>query len=319
MMVPIPGEFPQKGRWRHARLILAASLAAASLIIGILVVAPLLFFTRQSKGNGPSSGTHPINITLSPCASLPRPALVGLCTQQQLKDLLQQRKMGAYVLVLERGYLDMNQLVLSYHVFSQSSGQETLAQLDAVITTSQGQSFRPYASAWVSGGPQVDQFSTPPLPAQTQTLQLHVEVKAFRALPPAGPSTSPPQAVVPGPVTFDFALEYHHGLVVTPHQTVTQQALSVMLEQVRISPSETILEGTTQGTGPSSPNDYTFSLNAAGRSPDFPASSNFGFGGESTPFSVVYDEGLFRQQGTWTFEIAIGGLGRSWMFHFMVP
>jgi len=104
---------------------------------------------------------------------------------------------------------------------------------------------------------------------------------------------------------------------VTPHQTVTVNALSVTLERVRISPSETILEGTTKGTVPSSP-QATFTLNAAGHSPDSLASASFGFGGESTPFSAEYYDGLLGQHGKWTFDISGPGEG-SWEFRFSVP
>jgi hypothetical protein len=209
----------------------------------------------------------------------------------------------------------MNQLVLSYHVFSQASGQGTLANLlNAVITTPQGQSFRPGSSAWASGGPQVVHFSTPLVPAQTHTLQLHVEVNqlSIETLPP-----SPQRTAVPGPVTFDVALEYHGGLVVTPHQTVTVKALSMTLERVRISPSETIIEGTTTGIFPGSP-DYTLSLAAAGRNPG-DLSTEPTFEGES-PFSAFTSEGLLGQHGTWTLEISYdSGREGPWVFHFTVP
>lgn len=102
----------------------------------------------------------------------------------------------------------------------------------------------------------------------------------------------------------------------TPHQTVTVKALSVTLERVRISPSETTIDGTTKGTRTSSL-DYTFSLDAAGRSPDYPAFSGFGFGGDSNPFSIGYYDGLLGQHGTWTFEIS--GLEGPWVFHFRAP
>jgi hypothetical protein len=323
MMTQVPSEHPQRGMGRRTRLFLTASLAAAVLVIGVLVVTSVLLFNRYRTGNEAQQGTHPISITLSNCASQPMPVLVDLCTHHQLKDLLQWRKMGNYVLVLERAYVDLNQLVIMYRVFSQSTGRQTLADLsgaitDTVITTSQGQSFQPSAGASGATGPQVVQFSTPPVPGQTRTLQLHVEVNTLRleSWPLPGGTPPPLPTAVHGPVTFDFTLEYHGGLVVTPHQTVTVKALSVTLERVRISPSETTIDGTTKGTGPSSPN-YTFSLDAAGRSPDYPAFSGFGFGGDSNTFSIGYYAGLLGQHGTWTFEIS--GLEGSWVFHFIVP
>jgi hypothetical protein len=315
-MTQVPSEPPQRGRGRHARLLLAASLAVAVLVIGALVVTSALLFSRQRVGNEPQPGVTPISITLSSCASQPMPVLVGLCTQHQLTDLLQSRKIDTYVLVLERAYLDMNQLVITYRVFSQSTGQQTLADLDTVITTSQGQSFGQSGGAYEQGGPQVVQFSTPPVPAQTRALQLQVEVNGFRLedLARAGTPPAPQLTAVHGSATFDFTLEYHGGLVVTPHQTVTVNARSVTLERVKISPSETIIEGTTKGTLPPV-QYYTFSLNAAGRSPD-PTFSGFGFGGDSNPFSIGYYDGLLGQHGTWTFEIS--GLDGFWVFHFRV-
>ncbi len=317
-MTPIPGEPPQRGMRRHTRLVRATSLAAAMLIIGVLIVVSVLHFNRQGTGNTAPSGTPPISITLSRCASLPRAGLVDLCAHQQFTDLLQWRKMGEYVLVLERAYVDMNQLVITYRVFSQSSGQETFAPLYAVITTSHGQSFLPSAGAWASGGPQVAQFSTPPLPAQTRMLQLHIEVKDLyiEGLPPA-----PQRTAVPGPVTFDLMLEYHGGLTVTPHQTVTVKGISVTLERVRISPSETIIDATTQGAFPNTLSDtYTFSLDAAGRSSGLTPEGWGGFGADRRPFTAVTYDGLFEQQGTWTFELRPeAGTQGPWVVHFTVP
>ena len=334
MMTQVPSERPQRGMGRRTRLFLAASLVAAVLVIGVLVVTSVLLFNRQSKGNEPQPTTRPISITLSNCTSLPGtnlPVLVDLCTHHQFKDLLQWRKMGDYVLVLERAYVDLNQLVITYRVFSQFTGRQVLADLgnpiETVITTSQGQSFTPSSGAWEQGGPQVDQFSTPPVPRQTRMLQLHVEVNTLRItnlpLPEPGKEPVPQPAAVHGPVTFDFTLEYHGGLVVTPHQTVTVKALSVMLERVTISPSETIIEGTTKGMFPNTSADiYTFSLDAAGRSPG--GFSPEGLGGDHTtdtnPFREVIDDGLLGQHGTWTFKISYdSGLEGPWVFHFRVP
>lgn len=302
------------------RLLLAASLAVAVLVIGALVVTSVLIFSKHRTGNEPQPGTTPISITLSSCASQPMPVLVDLCTQHQLTDLLQSRKIDKYVLALERAYLDMNQLLITYRVFSQSTGRQTPADLtDTHVTTSQGQSFQQSAGAGGATGPQVVQFSTPPVPAYTRTLQFQVEVNQLilqiLKLPPPGTPPSQPTAVH-GSATFDFTLQYHGGLVVTPHQTVTVKAISVTLERIRISPSETILEGTTKGTFPSSP-DYTFSLDAAGRSSD-PAFA--GFGGDGLPFSVGFDDGLLGQHGTWTFEISLTPSTEGpWVFHFRVP
>jgi hypothetical protein len=66
---------------------------------------------------------------------------------------------------------------------------------------------------------------------------------------------------------------------------------------------------------PDSP-DYTFPLNAAGRnsSPSFS-----GFGGNGTPFSIGYYDGLLGQHGTWTFEISLMSSAEGpWVFHFRV-
>jgi hypothetical protein len=315
-MTQVPSERPQRGMGRRTRLFLAASLVAAVLVIGALAVTSALLFNKQNTGNEPQSGATPLSITLSSCASQPLPVLVDLCTHHLLTDLLQSRQMGKYVITLERAYLDMNQLLMTFRIFSPSTGRQISADLtDALVTTSQGQSFQMSAGAG-NADLQVVQFSTPLVPAQTRTLQLQVEVKALRLpilkLPPAGTPLPQPSAVH-GLATFDFTLKYHEGLVVTPHQTVTSNGSRVTLERVLISPSETILEGTIKGTFPGSP-DYTFSLNAAGRSPD-PTFSGFG-----SIFIVGFYDGLLGQHGTWTFEISLTSSTEGpWVFHFMVP
>src|SRR6266567_102213 len=171
-MTQVPSEPPQRGMRRLARLLLTASLAAI-LVIGVLAVISVLLFNRSNQGNAPQPRTPPISITLSHCSSLSWSWQVDLCTHHQFKDLLQWRKMGEYVFVLERAYLDLNQLVMSYRVFSQATGRQTYAELDTVITTSQGQSFRPSAGSVAPYGPAVVQFTTPPVPQQTQTLELN--------------------------------------------------------------------------------------------------------------------------------------------------
>jgi hypothetical protein len=75
----------------------------------------------------------------------------------------------------------------------------------------------------------------------------------------------------------------------------------------------TMLEGTTKGPLPNSP-DYIFSFNAAGRSSD-PTFSGFG-----STFIVGFYDGLLGQHGTWTFEISYeSGQESPWVFHFTVP
>lgn len=289
-------------------------------MVSALIITSTLLFSRYRVENKPQSGAIPINLTLSSCASQPMPVLVDLCTHHQLTDLLQSRKIDRYVLVVERAYLDMNQLLVTYRVFSPSTGRQTPTDLtDALVTTSEGLTLKMSAEDSAATGPAVVQFSTTSVPAHTHTLQLRLEVKAldfpFLKLPPPG-TPLPQPSVVHGVATFAFTVPYHGGLVVTPHQTVTMNGSSVTLERVLISPSETIVEGTTRGRLPDSP-DYTFLLNAAGRSSS-PAFS--GFGGDSSPFSIGYDDGLLGQHGIWTFEISLApGTAGPWVFHFRVP
>src|SRR5947209_3228378 len=98
LMTPLPIEPPQKGR-RNAHLLRAAGLVTAVLLIGVLLVTSVLLLNRHSKGTETQPGTPPISISLSSCASLP--LLVDLCMHHQFKELMQWRKMGNYVLILE--------------------------------------------------------------------------------------------------------------------------------------------------------------------------------------------------------------------------
>jgi hypothetical protein len=173
-MEPLPIEEHQREK-RRPRLLRAAGLVAAVLVIGALAVASALLFNKHNTGNEPQPAATPISITLSSCARQPMPVLVDLCTYHRLTDLLQSRTMGKYMLVLERAYLDMNQLLITYRVFAQSTGQQTPADLlDLIVTTSQGLSFRPSTGETPATGPAVVQLSTPPVPAYTRTLQFGV-------------------------------------------------------------------------------------------------------------------------------------------------
>lgn len=302
------------------RLLRAVSLIAAFLVICALVVTSALLLSRHSTANKTQPTALPISITLSSCASQPRPVLVNLCAHHQLTNLLQSGKMDKYVIGLERAYLDMNQLLITYRVFSQSTGQQTPANLsDTLVTTSQGFTFSQSAGETPATGPAVVQFSTPSLPANIRALQFQVEVKALifpvQKLPPPG-TPLPQQLVVHGSSTFKFTLPYHGGLIVTPHQTITMNATSLTLQQVLISPTETLIEGTTKGPLQSTP-DYTMSLDAAGQNP---RPDGTALGGDSNPFSAVFYDGLLGQHGKWTFEISYAsGQESLWLFHFMVP
>ncbi|HEY1352289.1 MAG TPA: hypothetical protein VGF67_21950 [Ktedonobacteraceae bacterium] len=301
---------------RHLYL---TTLAAAVLVVVLLGSFALVLQRQGTKSGSGQPEAPPISSTLSSCASHPLPVLVDLCTHHQLTDLLQSRRMGMYVVVLERAYLDMNQLLITYRIFSQASGRQTpAAMIDALVTTPEGLSFRQSGGEGVTG-PEVVQFSTLALPADTHALQFQVEVRALRLqllhLPPAG-TPLPQPSVVHGSATFDFTLFYHEGLVVAPHQTVSIRGSSVTLGRVLISPSETIVEGMTKGKISNSA-DYTFLLDAAGRNSS-PASSSFG--GDGNPFSIKFNDGLLGQHGTWRFEIHAASAPEGlWVFQFRVP
>jgi len=326
-----PGEFQRAvhtRRERDARRAFRSTYAnhpslttlAAAVLVAVLLGSFALALQRQgAHGGSGHPGVTPISSTLSRCVSQPFPVLVDLCTHRQLTDLRQSRTIGTYVIELERAYLDMNQLLIIYRVFPQSPGRQLPASLtDALATTSQGLAFPLSGGAGSANGLNVMQFSTPALPASTHILHVQVEVKALRTIlqhPPLGGTPPPQLTVVRGSATFDFTLSFHDGPVVTPHHTVTVNGGSVTLEHVLISPSQTIVEGTTNGNIPTS-TDYTFVLQAAGRNAR-PTSSGFGSNG---PFLIVYNDGLLGQHGPWTFEItAVPGQAGPWTFHFNVP
>ncbi|MDQ2904004.1 MAG: hypothetical protein M3Y81_10660 [Chloroflexota bacterium] len=297
----------------HARLLRAVSLVAVLLIILSFLIGTSVLLLNRSRTAGTVQPTLPVPpMTLSRCADQPMPVLVDLCIRHQFKDILQWGRIGKYIFVLERAYLDMNQLVIEYRVLSQSSGQQTFT--DAVISvTSQGQTFEEVAGNGGETGPRASLFSLPLVPKNTQPLQIHAIVSAIHPLPGA-PGSSPPP-IEHGLITFDFTLAYHGGLVVTPHQTITANGFSITLERVAISPSETIIDGTTKGSFSGS-SDIDFSLDAAGRrsSPAFLA-----FGGDSQPFNVIFYDALSGQHGTWTLQISEPNTSESWVFHFRVP
>jgi len=296
----------------HARLLRAVSLVAVLLIIlSFLIGTSALLLNRSHIGGAPQPTLPVPTMTLSRCADQPMPVLVDLCVRHQFKDILQWGRIGKYIFVLERAYLDMNQLVIEYRVLSQSSGQQILTE--AIISvTSQGQTFEEVAGNGGETGPRASLFSLPLVPKNTQPLQIHAIVSAIHPLPGA-PGSPPP--IEHGLITFDFTLAYHGGLVVTPHQTITANGFSITLERVAISPSETIIDGTTKGSFSGS-SDIDFSLDAAGRrsSPAFLA-----FGGDSQPFNVIFYDALSGQHGTWTLQISEPNTSESWVFHFRVP
>ncbi len=182
-----------------------------------------------------------------------------------VQELELSKTIDGYTVALERAYADANQLIVGYTV----SGPPDNGRAEphgSVLTDSQGNAFPGITGVGVTGrsdvlgltllpgtGSYVTAYDTSAVqggPAELD-LSFRVELSLFASPgadpdPPVqvGPSTfiavqgSPPESVV-GPFDFELAVPFISGRVVDVKRTVEAAGISVTLERLVITPSET--------------------------------------------------------------------------------
>mgnify|MGYP005853129181 FL=1 len=175
--------------------------------------------------------------------------------------------LGDWTVTLERVYADANQILIAYTV-SGPPGQDLNER--ATLTDRQGRRFPEMAGAGVIGasellgvrlppgqGAFVSAFDASAVRGQPAKLNLHLEI-ALRRLVPAGDAPSMPLPTAPptstvviapamqyqeeplaGPFTFDFSVPFIPGRVALVQESVRVAGVTVRLDRVVVTPSET--------------------------------------------------------------------------------
>jgi hypothetical protein len=140
------------------------------------------------------------------------------------------RSVDGYSVVLERAYLDPNQLVLAFSVDAAGSSGPIVARADVV--DSEGRHYLDFAGADVTGeavgSGSVMAFDVPP--GVTGTVHLTVSVPFFYTL-----RTHAPEVVPSQPLIYTFDLHVQPAQTVTVDQTLQVDGRSVRLRWLRFS------------------------------------------------------------------------------------
>jgi hypothetical protein len=141
-----------------------------------------------------------------------------------------RRSVDGYSVVLERAYLDPNQLVLAFSVDAAGSVGPLVARADVV--DSEGRHYLDLAGADVTGetigSGSVMAFDVPP--GVTGTVHLTVTVPFFYTL-----QTVPPDVVPSQPLTYTFDLRVQPAQTVTVDHALQVDGRSVSLRWLRFS------------------------------------------------------------------------------------
>ncbi|MER3544403.1 MAG: hypothetical protein C4311_07310 [Chloroflexota bacterium] len=175
---------------------------------------------------------------------------------------------GDWTVTLERVYADANQILVGYTVSGPPEANPNQARV--TLRDDQSRSFPEMAGAGVAGasellgiqlppgqGAYVSAFDASAIQGQPAKLNLHLEIGLRRLVPvgdaPAMPlPTAPPTSTVvlapamqyqeeplAGPFTFDFSVPFIPGRVALVQESVRVAGVTVRLDRVVVTPSET--------------------------------------------------------------------------------
>jgi hypothetical protein len=186
------------------------------------------------------------------------------------QEIVLSQTIDGVTVTLERGYADVNRIVLGYTIHSADGRRYDAYSMR--LSDANGAVFLPTVGMGVTGQSDVMETSLPPgegdfvfsfdttdLQGMPSTLDLHLEIELKEpVLPPnepALPSTQEKPPALPaltmaeatavregalvGPFTFDFGLPLSPGHTVEVQQTVEAAGIALELKRVVVTPSET--------------------------------------------------------------------------------
>ncbi|MHB8596491.1 MAG: hypothetical protein ACYDER_06735 [Ktedonobacteraceae bacterium] len=289
---------------RYSRFAHSLNIASAILAVAVIIVSAFFLFT-------PHQGT--IVSGTGNVSSLP-----------------QSKVVGGYTVTIKRAYADINEVIIGYTVKDRQN--HTLDQqhiwLDILPTTRQG----PILPGGGTGngfdgneflGMQSVAFDTSAIPASTRILNVHLT--ANLALMPTPPLTPPVNANVSvpqiGQTSFDFSVPFHTGRVINMHQTVTVHGVSLTLERVVVTRSETrisVLFPKALGDIVNNTGNNTFYLSVGNQHLLPPSMTNM----QASIMVLHFHSPLYSEHGVWTLQFQITTPKQNvgtLTFHFVVP
>ncbi|MDW8098676.1 MAG: DUF4179 domain-containing protein [Anaerolineae bacterium] len=176
---------------------------------------------------------------------------------------------GDWTVTLERIYADANQILVGYTVSGPPDQNPNLARV--TLTDDQGTRFPEMGGAGIAGaseilgvqlspgqGAYIAAFDASAIQGQPTTLNLHLKIDLVALmpvsgiqpmenmveLPPAATVTLAPamqmrEELLAGPFTFDFSVPFIPGRVALVHRSVKTGDVTIRLERVVVTPSET--------------------------------------------------------------------------------
>jgi hypothetical protein len=319
---------------RRSRLLQFFNSLAAVLIVGFIIGAALLLFTHRY----PNAGSAPVEIPFKPlpigCFRIPQ----VFCPHDPFIRVNLSKRIGGYTITIVRGYADANQIIIEYIVMRDTNHKQVFADLSSTLRVQKGSTLRGNGSFGefdpkknLGSEAMVFDFDATNIPAEDiKELSLQLIINSISNI--TDPSAAPtrvtgalPIPVVRNPVTFAFSLPFNSGRVVIRHKTVTVAEISVTLERMVVTPSETRFD--VQGKQVTL--DDSFSLSDDGKSVDDIDASigritdrNGNTIVTIPSTSVILNFGpLFSNHAVCAFTVSApnGKHSGPWIFHFVVP
>lgn len=309
-LLPLPLSRPLPSRItsrREPAFIRVSSMIAAVLVVGAIIAASLLLFTRHPA---------PTNVG-APLASTPQAqktcnigideGLAYVCQHRLYQDLFLSQQQGNLTVTIEQAYADANRVAVAYTIKDGHLDVTETTPLNMTLATRQGMSFSGAGSAGNENGA-VTWFYPSHAIGKPKTLDLRLAVQI------TGP-----------PITFAFSLPFHAELqTISMNESVTANGLTLTLQKGSFSLSQARFSLTFKKNLPAK---LPFII----RQPTLSlahltcSSSDSSINGEA--YSVNMGCPLLNTPGNWTLTIMTtsfpgdktGKKYEPWVFHFNVP
>jgi hypothetical protein len=304
-------------RWTTRRLIRARAGIAAALVIGVAI----------------ASGTAYAGITLLQTVIQTDPGAAAAYRQNLGEALNLSQTRDGVTLTLVRAYADINRAMITYQVKA-SGGASTFAGFASsngqpVVTDTSGQALVGY-DAYFETDPQTN-VSVGTVVYDAETAAQNVRELSLRVAVPGVRMTRNGDPMIVGPYAFGLTVPVVSGETMATDETVTVHGITVTLDRVVVSPSETriylessdrsLLKGpylTARITGIASDTS-----NAVTTSVSELIDMGSTFQAPDGQQVVTFTNTLFGKRGS--FRLSIDSLGASeriagpWVFHFQIP
>ncbi len=297
-----PGNAPTP---RYSQFAHSLNIAGAMLAVAVIIVSAFFLFT-------PHQGT--IVSGTGKVFSLP-----------------QSKVVGGYTVTIERAYADINEAIIGFTIKDSQHhivDEQHVWLVPQQLRTKQGLNLRGDSTAGGFDGNeflnmQSLAFDTSAVPVYMRVLDLHFDIVLVRTYipgltPPANGTVSLPQI---GQTSFDFSVPFDTGRAIDMHQTVTVHGVSLTLERVVVTRSETrisVLFSKAFRDIVNNIGNNTFYLTVRNQHSLPPSMTEM-----QTPIMVLHFRyPLYSEHGVWTLQFQVTTPKQNvgtLTFHFVVP